>query len=48
MNSFFVAFLVVVWGNVEALGRYSMVAKQHETPLNLIDDFRDHQTLRDR
>ena len=45
MNSFIVPFLIVVWGNVEAYGRYSMVAKQHETPLNLIDessiDFRD-------
>ena len=47
MKSFFVAFLVVVWGHVEALGRYSMVAKQHETPL-IDTPLNDFSHFRDR
>ena len=43
MKAFISLFLVMVWGHVEAFGRYSMVAKQHETPLidTPLNDFRD-------
>ena len=37
----YISIAIVILHSVKALGRHKMMAKQHETPLFFIDDFRD-------
>lgn len=37
----YISIAIVILHSAKALGRHKMMAKQHETPLFFIDDFRD-------
>lgn len=40
-SSKYIVFIIVTLHTTNALGRHKMMAKQHETPLFFVDDFRD-------